>query len=164
MIKPNFYIIRGLPGSGKTTYGNRLGCYCLNPNDQYSIVSGKYYFDDAFSKPAELLALSLCKMIMTHKKDIAVCEVFLLIEDMINYIKKADQYNYNLIVVDCICSLQESMNSNKHDVPSGKLKHMYDNFYDFPALVDHCGNEKYKNLINNFDYEYIALSIKKNNP
>ena len=89
MINPKLYLVRGIPGSGKSTYGARLGCYCINPNDQYSICGGEYNFDDDLIAPAHILSLALCNMIMIHKKDIAICEVFLTLESMIDYIKKA---------------------------------------------------------------------------
>lgn len=162
MNNPRLYIIRGIPGSGKTTYGNSLGCYCFNPNDQYSISGGIYEYDDCLSKPASILCLSLCNMIMIHKKDIAICEVFLHISDMYDYIKRATMNSYDIVIVDCLCDLNDSFESNLHQVPMYKIQNMYNSFYQFPELVELCDNDEHKNVINKSNYQYFTYNKKEN--
>jgi predicted kinase len=119
------YIVRGIPGSGKSTFANSLGCPVFEA-DMYFMNDGEYKFDVSKIK----LAHNWCKLRVEHSMEddfqkIAVSNTFTQEWEMEAYYEMAKQYGYTVFSV-----IIENRHGgvNEHGVPEDKLKMMKDRF------------------------------------
>lgn len=119
------YIVRGIPGSGKSTFANSLDCPVFEA-DMYFMNDGEYKFDMSKIK----LAHNWC-MIQTQKAmvddlpKIAVSNTFTQEWEMETYNKLAKENGYTVFSV-----IIENRHGgvNEHGVPEDKLQMMKDRF------------------------------------
>jgi predicted kinase len=119
------YIVRGIPGSGKSTFANSLDCPVFEA-DMYFMIDGEYKFDVSKIK----LAHNWCKLRVEHSMEdnlqkIAVSNTFTQEWEMEPYYEMAKQYGYTVFSV-----IIENRHGgvNEHGVPEDKLKMMKDRF------------------------------------
>jgi predicted kinase len=121
------YIVRGIPGSGKSTFAQSLDCPVFEA-DQYFIDSetGEYKFDGSKIK----LAHNWCKLRVEHSMEddfqkIAVSNTFTQEWEMDAYYELAKQYGYRVFSL-----IVENRHGgvNVHDVPEDKLEQMKNRF------------------------------------
>lgn len=122
------YIFRGLPGSGKSTEANSLGCYTISPQDMYSIENGVYNWDEGNSVRAENLAERLLIEIMSEDVDVAIEETLLRKGDVSRYVSLAEAFSYRVIVKDMVISANQSKLRNTHNVPVDAIDMMAEEF------------------------------------
>lgn len=125
------YIIRGLPGSGKSTLGESLASFVARsarPNGAYDVHS--YAADDWFMdkdlnynfNPAELPdAHEDCRArvmgaMMSNIDTICVCNTFSQAWEAEPYFKLCEQYDYTPVVLEC-----QSQFGNVHEVPQESI-------------------------------------------
>jgi predicted kinase len=121
------YIVRGVPGSGKSTFAQSLDCPVFEA-DQYFIDSetGEYKFDGSKIK----LAHNWCKLRVEQSMEddfqkIAVSNTFTQEWEMDAYYELAKQYGYRVFSL-----IVENRHGgvNEHDVPEDKLELMKNRF------------------------------------
>ena len=121
------YIVRGVPGSGKSTFAQSLDCPVFEA-DQYFIDSetGEYKFDGSKIK----LAHNWCKLRVEHSMEddfqkIAVSNTFTQEWEMDTYYELAKQYGYRVFSL-----IVENRHGgvNEHGVPEDKLELMKNRF------------------------------------
>lgn len=121
------YIVRGVPGSGKSTFAQSLDCPVFEA-DQYFIDSetGEYKFDGSKIK----LAHNWCKLRVEHSMEdglqkIAVSNTFTQEWEMDAYYELAKQYGYRVFSL-----IVENRHGgvNEHGVPEDKLELMKNRF------------------------------------
>ncbi len=119
------YIVRGIPGSGKSTFANSLDCPVFEA-DMYFMIDGKYKFEADKLK----LAHNWCKLRVEHSMEdnfqkIAVSNTFTQEWEMEAYYEMAKQYGYTVFSV-----IIENRHGgiNQHGVPEDKLQMMKDRF------------------------------------
>jgi predicted kinase len=119
------YIIRGIPGSGKSTFANSLDCPVFEA-DMYFMNDGEYKFEADKLK----LAHNWCKLRVEHSMEddfqkIAVSNTFTQEWEMEAYYEMAKQYGYTVFSV-----IIENRHGgvNEHGVPEDKLQMMKDRF------------------------------------
>jgi predicted kinase len=119
------YIVRGIPGSGKSTFANSLDCPVFEA-DMYFMIDGEYKFEADKLK----LAHNWCKLRVEHSMEddfqkIAVSNTFTQEWEMEAYYEMAKQYGYTVFSV-----IIENRHGgvNEHGVPEDKLKMMKDRF------------------------------------
>jgi predicted kinase len=121
------YIVRGIPGSGKSTFAQSLDCPVFEA-DQYFIDSetGEYKFDGSKIK----LAHNWCKLRVEHSMEdglqkIAVSNTFTQEWEMDAYYELAKQYGYRVFSL-----IVENRHGgvNEHGVPEDKLEIMKNRF------------------------------------
>jgi predicted kinase len=121
------YIVRGVPGSGKSTFAQSLDCPVFEA-DQYFIDSetGEYKFDGSKIK----LAHNWCKLRVEQSMEddfqkIAVSNTFTQEWEMDAYYELAKQYGYRVFSL-----IVENRHGgvNEHGVPEDKLELMKTRF------------------------------------
>ena len=122
------YLVRGLPGSGKSTYAKTLvptGAHF--EADQYFMKGQKYDFDPTKLKDAHADCLARTRKAMTNgnHKIVAVSNTFTMKWEMQPYIDMAKDHGYKVftIVVE-----KRHGGKNEHDVPDEIIDKMKDRF------------------------------------
>jgi len=130
IMDKKLYIVRGLPGSGKTTFAKTLGGVHFE-SDQYFMVDGEYKFDVTKLKNAH----SWCQtqvsnaMILNYTANInnviVVSNTFTQEWEMTPYVEMANEWGYTVFTV-----IVENRHGGKnvHGVPEDKLEMMKNRF------------------------------------
>lgn len=127
-------LLRGLPGSGKTTLGEIIMYYpgstnsniVLSADDFFTDVNGVYNFDATKLKEAHNDCLLRCADRMKNElAKIVVANTFTQEWEMEKYFEIADRYKYR---VHSIIVENRHDGKNVHGVPEDKLQQMKDRF------------------------------------
>lgn len=117
------YIIRGIPGSGKTTLAKTLSPIVIEADD-YMMNNGKY----EYSKDKVIMAHNKCRrQVERHLRNgdpiIAVANTFIKREQYKPYIELAKKYGYSPILKTCNGNYE-----NVHEVPQETVEKMKQKF------------------------------------
>ena len=126
-------LLRGLPGSGKTTLAdiilqqpNNNPQEILSADDFFEDKNGVYNFDVSKLKEAHNYCQFRCSERMRQQKSrIVVANTFTQEWEMDEYFKMAERYNYR---VHTVIVENRHGNENIHGVPKDKLQQMKDRF------------------------------------
>lgn len=123
-------IIRGVPGSGKTTFAKKIEALHLE-NDMFCMQDGSYEF--CFDKIPERanLCLQMATMAVENDADVVVSNTFTQLWEMQPYVDLAEEYAADLVVY--------KMNNNFksiHNVPDYAIERMYNRWEDFEGEID----------------------------
>lgn len=127
------YILRGLPGSGKSTFAaslRPLSCVVCSADD-YFMRDGAYRFD-----PNKLGKAHTCCM-LKFKQAISA-QVQIIVVDNTNTTKReyreyqrlAKESGYKVIIKKFECSIEDSVKRNTHNVPEATIRKMHSRFED----------------------------------
>lgn len=119
------YIIRGLPGSGKTSLAGILCLqnFCVSADDYFTnLFTGEYNFDPAKIGDAHETCRNRVATLMAYEIDaIAVHNTFTQMWEIQPYVKLAEEYGYRVSVIHC-----ENDFGNVHGVPPEAIQRMRD--------------------------------------
>lgn len=128
------YIIRGLPGSGKSTLGEKLADsymdyhpelghtkhYSFAADDYFVDEEGNYNFDPSRLVDAhEQCRQRVLKAMKYGIENVAVCNTFSQSWEAGPYVKLCKQFDYTPVVLEC-----QSQFGNIHDVPQESIDAM----------------------------------------
>lgn len=124
-------LVRGVPGSGKTTYARKLAEYfnCILEADYYfERIDGVYDFNPKLLKNAHEWCYNETVWALKNypEDDVVVANTFTRIWEMQKYIDLAKANNIPFKVVRCTGTFQ-----NVHGVPDAKVKEMLARFEDY---------------------------------
>ena len=124
---PKLYIIRGVPGSGKSTYVRKnLLEHQWYEADMYFIrPDGRYEFNPRFIKDAHNWCRSKAHSAMAEGEDVVVSNTFTRKWEMKEYLRMAEDLGYTVEVIRCTGSYK-----NIHGVPDDKVQEMRNRFED----------------------------------
>lgn len=128
------YIVRGLPGSGKSTFAEALvgSDFLVCEADKYFMVDGEYKFDGSKLKDAHEWCRNRVEIMMKDSlindqfyREIAVSNTFTQEWEMQAYLDLAKKYGYMVFTV-----IVENRHGgvNQHGVPNEVLTKMRDRF------------------------------------
>jgi hypothetical protein len=138
-------IIRGLPGSGKSTFAHKLadkaGLLLIEP-DALVVTDGKYdytphRFMDAVDTSLTLLGLAASSP--THP-DCVYADVLPTVADVervwYRYLFAGSKDGKELVVYDMpLISVETSLSRNRHGVREEDVKRMHDTWQDWPGAL-----------------------------
>ena len=120
------YIVRGIPGSGKSTFAKTLGGQHYEADMYFIDEEGNYNFDVTKIKDAHQWCQSFVEtdMVLEYPK-IVVSNTFTQNWEMEPYFKLAKEYGYTVFTI-----VVENRHGgvNQHGVPEDKLQMMKDRF------------------------------------
>jgi predicted kinase len=124
-MEKTLYLVRGLPGSGKSTFAKTLGG-SHHETDNFFMVDGKYKFDGTKIKEAHNWCQNKVKTdMMVGREKIVVSNTFTQEWEMDEYYWLAEQYDY---IVYSLVVENRHMGINEHGVPADKLEQMKNRF------------------------------------
>ena len=133
---PKMLILRGLPGSGKSSLAKKLVAkynVVWLENDSYLMHGDKYVWTPEAAKDAAKRCFEDAMSALRSGKDTIVSNVFVTRKSIDRYVRAAKQ-------LGCEVQVWRMTNdfSNVHDVPANVLASMKASFQDYPdeKLVD----------------------------
>lgn len=123
------YLIRGLPGSGKSSFANKLWVSdmveAVFEADKYFYNDGIYTFDPAKLHRAHQWCLEHTRWHLERGYNIAVSNTFTTEKELQPYLKMAEELNCK-----CFVMIVENRHGNKsiHDVPQETIEKMKNRF------------------------------------
>jgi len=127
MLDRNLILLRGLPGSGKSTFAKALGKLYIEADSYFiSRETGEYQFDASKLKEAHEWCRENVDLLMDLDGcDIVVSNTFTQEWEMEPYFKLAEKYGYRVhtLVVE-----NRHGGVNEHNVPAEKLEQMKNRF------------------------------------
>ncbi len=122
----NLFLVRGLPGSGKSTFAKSI-CNQHIEADMYFIdpVTGEYRFIASKIKQAHEWCQNRTEGWMIQGYNVVVSNTFTQEWEMDVYFELAKKYNYKVfqVIVE-----NHHGNTNEHNVPEDKIEQMKNRF------------------------------------
>ena len=144
------YIVRGIPGSGKSTLIKKITKNIVELDDYYNEKYGYYKFSYDEVPQSHKYALNKIEKMMIDKLDeIAVIDSFIKNKDFDQYKKLAIKYNYKPIEI-----IVHSDFKDIHNVPIKRLEEMCNEFEFIPIESEGAINN---NMIDRACEEIYAM-------
>ena len=168
-------LIRGLPGSGKTTLAELVADTVLSADQFFVDSDGSYNFDESKIAEAHQWCIDTARRYMTpdwvgHRKvTIAVANTFTQQWEMAPYISMALELGYRITVVSLFdngMSDEELFERNTHDVPIDVIRDMRKDYeHAWRKKNEQPLTKKYKDKVEALKEEYgedaVASDILK---
>jgi predicted kinase len=127
----NLIIVRGLPGSGKTTFVKSVfSGYLHYEADQYFETESGYQFDVNKLFQAHMTCQNNVDKALNTGKDCIVSNTFTTIKEMKPYLEMAEKYKANLIVVEC-----SGQFGSVHNVPKEAMDKMLNRWQAYSPTI-----------------------------
>ena len=119
-------LIRGLPGSGKTTLAKQYDCLHLEA-DMYFINNNHYNFDKQQLQNAHQWCFLQTEIALRNKMDVVVSNTFTQLWELKRYIKLANRYYVEYQLIEA-----KGNHPNRHNISKEKLKQLKAKWQPFP--------------------------------
>jgi len=132
MRRNKLIIIRGAPGSGKSTYARKAfpGVFHLE-NDMFHMKCGEYAFDVRKQEKAVSWCMDMAKTAIDAGMDVCVSNTF----TQRRYVEAYRRLS-NPEKTDFVVYRMRGDFGNVHSVPENILKNMRDHFQDYEGEID----------------------------
>lgn len=128
------YIMRGVPGSGKSTIARQLAGSegVIHSTDDYFMVDGVYRFDPRLLKAYhDANYQAFCNSLVLGKPIVVCDNTNIQRWQFARYVESAGKAGYTVVyVVLQHPDPQEAANRNVHKVPEGVIRRMIDSWED----------------------------------
>lgn len=124
-MKQELVLVRGLPGSGKSTYcRDKLPKHlCYEPDHLFCDTNGRYRYDLQLWEEAQSFVYKLADYALARKESVVVCDVFLYVSEINEYKELAEHYGVGFYVTEC-----KGEYNNIHRVPKTRIAWMKENW------------------------------------
>ncbi len=131
MAKQKLTLVRGLPGSGKSTYAKTLDAILVEADQFFIDKNDNYQYDPALIKTAHAWCQLETKRLLRAGFDVVVANTFVKNWEMSFYKSLADEVNVSFEVIEINGKYQ-----NIHGVPDAVIARMHKQFEKLdPALM-----------------------------
>ncbi|WP_347366096.1 ATP-binding protein [Vibrio vulnificus] len=131
MAKQKLTLVRGLPGSGKSTYAKTLDAILVEADQFFIDKNDNYQYDPALIKTAHSWCQLETKRLLRAGFDVVVANTFVKNWEMSFYKSLADEVNVSFEVIEINGKYQ-----NIHGVPDAVIARMRKQFEKLdPALM-----------------------------
>lgn len=130
--KPTVYILRGIPGSGKSTIVDQIGIlgereFTICSADLFFMLGGEYKFDHSKIKEAHQFCLrDFCDVVFNKWQTVFLDNTNTTISEFTHYVNIAEAYSYKVVLVTLNINIETSIKRNVHRVPEKTIKGMYE--------------------------------------
>lgn len=118
-------IIRGLPGSGKTTTARKLGIKHHYEADMYFEKDGKYMFNPADIGAAHSWCQQQVRTALKKGEDVVVSNTFCMQWEIQPYIDMAKEFGAEITLIECTGNF-----TSIHGVPQEVMQRMAEKWED----------------------------------
>jgi len=124
------YIMRGLPGSGKSTIAKQLSGTVVSADLFFINEDGEYVHDRSKIGAAHAWCQAQCRHLMLQGEDVIVDNTNVHRWEFQYYLNFAEEFGYNvsIIHVGTVLSIHELGERNTHGVPTDIIARMGDSF------------------------------------
>ena len=131
-MSPVMYLIRGLPGSGKSTVAKRLvvGDHYA-ADDHFVGDDGVYRFDPNGLSAAHKWCQDMARECAEARESVAIANTFTRRWEMRPYLDMAKEHGFRIVVVDCFdagMTDEELAEANVHEVPAHVIESMRERY------------------------------------
>lgn len=134
----NLILVRGIPGSGKSTFARATVETCQYNNkyalhleaDMYHVVDGVYTWIPENVKAAHDWCFNTARIFLEQDYVVIVSNTFTRVNEMQRYIDHAEKYNIDYDVFRCTGEYD-----NVHDVPEETIQRMKERFQDYEGEI-----------------------------
>lgn len=126
---PKLTLVRGIPGTGKSTYSKKLNVFHIE-SDQYHMRGGVYNYDVNQIKASHTFCLSLFTQAILAGIDVVVSNNFIDLKSMDSYLSLAKSHSYTIEVIKC-----EGTFESIHNVPKSVISNMSERFEDYEGEI-----------------------------
>jgi len=124
-------LLRGLPGSGKSTKAKTLYKNHVHlETDMYFMEYGEYLFDAAKLSDAHKWCQEAANVIMEKGQNLVVSNTFSKLWEMDAFFNLAYKHDYELLVHKCVGKY-----NSIHNVPSDVIARMAARWEDYPGEI-----------------------------
>lgn len=117
------YIIRGLPGSGKTTVAGKLALDRHYEADQYFEADGEYQFDPTKLAAAHKWCQDSVREALEDGFTVSVANTFTRISEIRPYVELAEYLGVDVVIITCTAEY-----GSVHGVPEHTMERMRERF------------------------------------
>ena len=117
-------VLRGLPGSGKSTVAHKLGGTVVSADDLFETPEG-YKFDPARIGEAHNACFrSFVETVQAGHPTVVVDNTATMVAELAPYMLAAAAYGYQVKVLEVRCSVETALERNIHEVPEQAVRAM----------------------------------------
>ena len=123
------WIMRGLPGSGKSSWADTLTGVAVCSADHHHMVNGKYVFVQANASEAHRKCFRdfLDRMTNRENQDVVVDNTNTTAVELAGYVRVCEAFQVEYEIVFMQCDFQTACIRNVHNVPAGVIWQMHQN-------------------------------------
>jgi len=131
-LRPVMVLVRGVPGTGKSTLASKLGVPYLEADQYFTSSDGTYTFDRTRIKDAHVWCQKAAKFRLACGQPVVVSNTFVQGWELKPYVNMAEEHGYDVVIVRMTKEY-----GTVHAVPEHALVRMRSTFSDVTGELEY---------------------------